>query len=161
MSEPITGITTAVRLEYTVMAGRAQSRFLRAMAQGRIIGERCPSCERVYVPPRGACPTCAVLTEETPVEIADTGVLTTFCVVNFPFEGQVLEPPYVAGSILLDGSDLPLFHLVGGIPPAEVRMGMRVQAHWSGQLAPTLESIRYFEPTGAPDAPYDAYAEHV
>jgi uncharacterized OB-fold protein len=158
---PITSITTPLRLTYTVTAGRAQSRFLRAMAEGRVVGERCASCNRVYVPPRGACPTCGVLTDPEEVPISDRGTLTTFCVIRIPFEGQVLEPPYVAGSILLDGADLPLFHLVGGVPVDDVRMGMRVVARWADTLGPTLESIRFFEPLDEPDAPFEAYAEHL
>ena len=47
------------------------------------------------------------------VEVKDTGMITTFCVVNIPFEGQELDPPYVAASVVLDGADTPLFHLIG------------------------------------------------
>ena len=36
-------------------------------------------------------------------------------------------------------------------------MGMRVEAVWAPaeELRPTLESIKYFRPTGEPDADYD------
>ena len=39
---------------------------------------------------------------------------------------------------------------------------MRVQAVWvpDEELAPSLQSIRYFRPTGEPDAPYESYREH-
>lgn len=153
-------IRTPVRLDYQITAGPTQARFLEGIASGRILGERCPSCTKVLVPPRGVCPACGVLTDEV-VPLRDAGILTTFCVINLPFEGQMLTPPYVAGSILLDGADLPIFHLVGGIGPAEVRMGLRVRAVWAEELKPTLASIRYFEPTGEPDAPFERYAEHL
>jgi hypothetical protein len=29
------------------------------------------------------------------------------------------------------------------------------------QLAPTLQSIRWFEPTGEPDVPFDQLREHL
>ena len=75
----------------------------------------------------------------------------------------MLEPPYVFGAIILDGADVPLFHLIGGCPAAEVRMGMRVRAKWveDDQLDHTLASILYFEPTGEPDADYASYREHL
>ena len=153
-------IRSPVRLDFQITAGRTQSRFLKAIECGAILGERCPSCTKVLVPPRGICRACGVpITEEVP--LSDAGILTTFCVINIPFEGQMLTPPYVAGSILLDGSDLPIFHLVGGIAPDEVRMGIRVKAVWASELQPTLASIRYFEPTGEPDAPFECYAEHL
>lgn len=151
---PVTTLTSPVRLEYTYTPGRAASRFLRAIAEGRIIGQRCPGCAKVYVPPRGSCPRCGVATVEE-VELADTGTVTTFCVVNLPFAGQAVSPPYVCASVLLDGADTPIFHLVQEVPVEAVRMGMRVRAVWAPAEArpPTLESIRYFRPTGEPDVP--------
>lgn len=162
MSELVYGIKTPVRLEYTHHAGRAQSRFYGGMVEGMLIGQRCPECRKVYVPPRGSCPTCGVPTDEE-VRLSDRGIVTTFCIVNIPFLGQSVRPPYVCASILLDGADIPLFHLVQEIPVADVRMGMRVEAVWAPreELAPTMESIRYFRPTGERDADYDAYKEHL
>ena len=95
--------------------------------------------------------------------MSDAGVLTSFCIVNVPYEGQTMKLPYVYASIVLDGAGLPIFHLVDGIDASEVRMGMRVRADWlpKDQRKPTLESIRCFVPTGEPDAPFDAYKEHL
>src|SRR3546814_7886149 len=42
--------------------------------------------------------------------------VTTFCIVNVPFLGQKIEPPYVSAYILLDGADIALQHLILGIP---------------------------------------------
>lgn len=160
MSDPVRSIKTPVRLEYQAVAGRDLSRFLAGIAEGRFVGKRCPSCLRVYVPPRGACPACGVsLTTE--VSVADEGTLTTFCVVNVPIEGRPMKLPYVYGSVLLDGADIPFAHLVQGLPAAEVRMGLRVRAEWAAALRPTLESILGFVPTGQPDAPFASYQEHL
>ncbi len=153
MSEPVRSIRTPIRLEYRMAAGRAQGRFLKGLSEGRILGQRCPRCGKVYVPPRGLCPVCAVVTDRD-VELSDKGTVTTFCVVNLPFSGQQIEIPYVCASVLLDGADVPLFHLVQEVPAEEVRMGMRVEAVWAPreELKPTLESIRHFRPSGEPDA---------
>lgn len=162
MAEPVRSIRTPIRLEYTITAGRAPSRFLRGLAQRRILAQRCPECEKVYVPPRGACPTCGVPTDEE-VELPHTGTVTTFCVVNIPFAGQTVEIPYVCASVLLDGANIALFHLIQEVPPDQVRMGMRVEAVWAPpeEMGPTLESIRYFRPSGEPDAPFEAYREYL
>jgi uncharacterized OB-fold protein len=161
MSDPVGRIKTPVRLEYTVTAGQTLSRFLAGLVEGRILGRRCPGCKKVYVPPRGACPTCALpMGEEVPV--ADKGTLTTFCIVNVPFEGQTMKLPYVYGSVLLDGSDIPLIHLINA-PAEETRMGMRVAVEWlpPAERRPTLESIKWFVPNGEPDAPFESYQEHL
>jgi hypothetical protein len=161
MSEPIKRIKSPVRLEYEVSAGKTLSRFLSGLVEGRILGRRCPACSKVYVPPRGACPTCAVAPADE-VAVADTGTVTTFCIVNVPFEGQTMKLPYVYASILLDGADIPLLHLVD-VPAADARMGMRVKAEWlpPDQRRPTLESIRCFTALAEPDASFESYEEHL
>jgi uncharacterized protein len=161
-NDAVTMTTTPVRLHYQHSASAEESRYLRALREGKLIGQRCPACGKVYIPPRGACPVDGVPTT-TDVELPDTGIVTTFCVVNVPFQGQRVPSPYVAASVLLDGADIAFQHLVLGCEPAEVRMGMRVRAVWkpSGEWGTTSENISHFEPTGEPDAPYDSYARHL
>jgi uncharacterized OB-fold protein len=156
----IKGFTAPMRLRYTVNAGRASSRFLRGMCEKRILGQRCPVCHKVTVPPRGACPTCGVPTAEE-VELADTGTITSFCIININFDAKARELPYACASIVLDGADTTLFHLIQGADVANIRMGMRVKAVWAAELGPTLESIDHFTPSGEPDAAYDSYKEHL
>ena len=155
-------IITPVSLHYLHSASAEESRYLRGLREGKIIGQRCPACGKVYVPPRGACPVDGVPTT-TDVELPDVGTVTTFCVVNVPFHGQRVPSPYVAASVLLDGADIAFQHLILGCEPDEVRMGMRVRAVWkpAEQWGTTSENIDHFEPTGEPDAPYDSYAHHL
>jgi uncharacterized OB-fold protein len=160
--EPVKSIATPIHLEYQYTAGRASTRFLHGMAQGKILGQRCPSCRKVYVPPRGACPRCAVPTEEE-VEIAGKGTVTTFCIVRIPSENLSIKPPFVAAHILLDGADIPFFALIQECPFDEVRMGMRVEAVWApkDELGATFESIRHFRPIAEPDAAFESYKDHL
>jgi len=162
VSEPVTVIDTPMRLDYRFTPGRAQSRFLHGMGEGKLLGQRCPQCGSVYLPPRGSCAKCGVATDEE-VELPDTGTVTTFCVVNVPFYGQKLKIPYVSATILIDGADIGLMHLIQECEASDVHMGMRVQAKWlpEGDRGPTMESIEYFRPTGEADAPTESYEEHV
>ncbi len=158
--ELIRSVRIPARLDYMYTPGEATSRFLRGITQKRILGERCPVCRKVYVPPRGACPTDGVPTEEQ-IELPHVGTVTSFCVVNLAFYGQEMEIPYVSANILLDGSDLSIMHLIQEIPADEVRLGMRVEAVWvpDEELGPTLESIRWFRPTGEADVEVDIPGE--
>ncbi|MEU1630368.1 OB-fold domain-containing protein [Streptomyces sp. NPDC020096] len=152
--DPVTGIVVPARLDYTYSPGRAQSRYLAALAEHRTVGERCPSCQKVYVPPRGACPTCGVATAGQ-VEVGPRGTVTTYCVVNIKAKNLDIEVPYVYAHIALDGADLALHGRIGGIPYDQVRMGLRVEPVWA-------EGGRYpdhYRPTGEPDADYDSYKE--
>jgi uncharacterized protein len=160
--EPVTMITTPIALKYDHVASPGETASLLGLAEGRLVGQRCPACQKVYIPPRGACPTCGVPTAEN-VELPDTGIVTTFCVVNVPYPGQRVKPPYVAASVLLDGADIAIQHLILGCEPGEVRMGMRVRANWKPreEWGTTIENIHHFEPAGEPDAPYESYAHHL
>lgn len=143
--EPVGRFKQPTRLEYLVHAGPTTAKFLRHILEDRLVGQRCRQCSKVYVPPRGACPTCAVpLAEEVP--LPDEGEVTTFSVIHIPFEGQRLKPPYACAHILLEGADVPLLHIVGGCDVSEVHRGMRVKAVWDEEPAPTLGRVRYFEP---------------
>ena len=159
---PVTMVTTPITLQYDHLASPGETASLRGLAEGRLVGQRCPSCQKVYIPPRGACPTCGVPTAEN-VQLPDTGIVTTFCVVNVPYPGQRVQPPYVAASVLLDGADIAIQHLILGCEPSEVRMGMRVRANWKPreEWGTTIENIHHFEPAGEPDAPYESYAHHL
>ncbi|WP_328483755.1 OB-fold domain-containing protein [Streptomyces sp. NBC_00377] len=152
--ERVTGIVAPARLDYTYSPGRAQSAYIAALSTRRTVGERCPSCRKVYVPPRGACPTCGVPTAEQ-VEVGPRGTVTTFCIVNIKAKNLDIEVPYVYAHIALDGADLALHGRIGGIPYDQVRMGLRVEPVWT-------QGARYpdhYRPTGEPDADYDVYKE--
>ncbi|MFF1356546.1 Zn-ribbon domain-containing OB-fold protein [Streptomyces sp. NPDC058297] len=154
--EPVTGIVAAARLDYVYSPGRAQTAYINALADRRTVGERCPSCHKVYVPPRGACPTCGVATTDR-VEVGPAGTVTTFCIVNVKAKNLDIELPYVYAHIALDGADLALHGRIAGIPYDQVRMGLRVEPVWT-------EGGRYpdhYRPTGEPDADYDTYKELV
>ncbi|MFG3308134.1 Zn-ribbon domain-containing OB-fold protein [Streptomyces wuyuanensis] len=152
--DPVAGIVAPARLDYTYTPGRAQARFIDALAGRRITGERCPSCRKVYVPPRGACPTCGIATSEQ-VEVGPRGTVTTFCIVNIKAKNLDIEVPYVYAHIALDGAGLALHGRIGGIPYDQVRMGLRVEPVWTGGG----RHPDHYRPSGEPDADYDTYKE--
>ncbi|MFD8772323.1 Zn-ribbon domain-containing OB-fold protein [Streptomyces sp. NPDC059916] len=154
--DAVSGIVAEARLDYVYSPGRAQTAYINALADRRTVGERCPSCRKVYVPPRGACPTCGVATTDR-VEVGPAGTVTTFCIVNVKAKNLDIELPYVYAHIALDGADLALHGRIAGIPYDQVRMGLRVEPVWTeGGCYPD-----HYRPTGEPDADYDTYKELV
>ncbi|WP_234390695.1 Zn-ribbon domain-containing OB-fold protein [Nocardia suismassiliense] len=160
--EPVTMLTTPVDLAYKHTASPQETVYLRGLAEGKLLGGRTDAAGKVYFPPRGANPTDGRPTDEV-VELPDRGTVTTFCIVNVPFLGQRIKPPYVAAYVLLDGADIPVLHLVLGCEASEVRMGMRVEAVWKPreQWGYGLENVDHFRPTGEPDADYETYKHHL
>jgi len=153
----------STRIEHS--ATEAESVFLEGIAGGKLIGNRMASgvdAGRVYFPPRDVSPADGAPPAEF-VDLPDTGIVTTFCIVNVPFQGQKIKPPYVAAYVLLDGTDIPFLHLILDCPADEVRMGMRVQAVWlpREEWQHSMGNISHFRPTGEPDADYASYQEYV
>jgi len=160
--DPLEIMISPIFMKVQHSASLQETEYLLGLKDGRIIAQRCPVCRKVYVPPRGACPVDGVPTEES-VELPDKGIVTTFCIVNVPFPGQKIPPPYVAAYVLLDGADIPFLHLLLGIAPEDVRMGMRVEAVWKPreEWGPTMQNIDHFKPSGEPDAAFDSYSQHL
>src|SRR5260370_42305579 len=98
-------ITTPVRLSYDHTVSPGESSYLLALAEGRLIGQRCPACGKVYLPPRGASPADGVPAPDE-VQLPDTGIGTTFCGVNLPFHGPPVPTQYVACAVLIHGPDI-------------------------------------------------------
>jgi uncharacterized OB-fold protein len=162
-AEPVRVLRTPVKLDYTYSAGQSATRFLKALAKGKLLGQRCPVDGRVYFPTRGSCPQHGVPIEGEPVELADKGTLVTYSIVRVPSENIKLDLPYVAAQILLDGADTVLLHLLGDCPLEKVHMGMRVQAVWrpKEEWNASINNIEYFKPIDEPDAPFESYKEHI
>jgi uncharacterized OB-fold protein len=159
--QPVTGITTVTRLEYMLNAGAATARYLAGLGEGKIIGARAPSSQDVYAASRGTDPITGDATT-IEVEVQDTGVITTFCVVNIPGLSELApEIPYVSAQILLDGANNTFFGLIRGVEVDDVHMGQRVKAKWADDLKPDHTSILWWEPTGEPDEAYARYKDYL
>jgi uncharacterized OB-fold protein len=159
---PVKLIEANVALPYHYVAGDYRAQYLRALAHKRILGSKCSVTGKVFVPPIVNSPE-SFAPCDTLVEVADRGTITTFCVVNIDVVGRNLTLPYVAASVALDGADISIFALVYECDAAAVRMGMRVAAVWKpdGEREGTHEDIRYFRPTGEPDAPRQTYIHRL
>jgi len=152
--EPVTMMNAPVHLQYHFTAGEATQRFLTQLRQGRLVGQRCPRCRNVYVPPRGSCARCGIPTVEE-VPLKDTATVESFTVVHIPIPGNPIQPPFVVANLVLDGAHLSLLHLISGCDNDEVRIGMRVKAVWkdASEWGYGMENIHYFEPLDEPDVP--------
>ncbi len=164
MSEdPIEVFLQPIQLDYDYTAGVSASRFLRAIEQGKLLGQRCPVDGRVYFPSRGSCPQHAVpFADDGAVELPDRGTIVTYSIVRVPSENIPLELPYITVQVLLDGADTVLMHVLDGDLDT-VRMGLRVEAVWKPkeEWTTSLANILYFRPLDEPDADYDSYKEHI
>jgi uncharacterized protein len=149
-TEPIQELKYGMRLEYDHSYGPYYGLMFDELATSRrILGSRVPGTGKVLVPPRAVDEVTYEQTGEF-VDVPDTGVIKAFSVIHLEFVGQTREPPYVYAEIVLDGANTRLIHTVGGIDandaPELLKVGMRVQAVWKDDAAPTgtLEDIDHF-----------------
>ncbi len=145
--EPLEIMEAPIYLNYNFTAGDATTRFLHQIRRGKIVGQRCPSCSNVYVPPRGSCAACGVATTEE-VECKDTGVVESFTIVHIPIPGNPIQPPFVIANIVADGANISFIHLMSECNNDEVEIGMRVKAVWKpeSEWGHAMDNIKYFKP---------------
>lgn len=151
-------------------------RFAEALVDGRILGQKCPKCLRVFLPPKGYCSLCVViLGEEQDIEVSDNGVVTGFTIVApVKYYGQTKTEPFVYASVLLDGASGTLGGQdISAVPTDKVHAGMRVRAVWKPEEERTTEGqtargwgnvegcIASFEPSGEPDVDPEEFKEHI
>ncbi len=160
--EPVKYVDAEIHLPYHYVAGDQKARYMRALKDKRILGSRCSKTGKVFIPPLVNSPESFAPCDEI-VELPARGVVTTFCIVNIPVIGRNIELPYVAASVALDGADISMYALVQECKPADVRMGMRVEAVWKpdGERQGDHEDIQYFRPTGEPDAPLASFMHRL
>ncbi|HEY2302425.1 MAG TPA: zinc ribbon domain-containing protein [Acidimicrobiales bacterium] len=176
MTEPIEVMEHLVTLTYHEELPPNTVRFGEALIDGRIIGQKCPTCGRVYLPPKDFCPLdVIVLGAENDIEVADHGVVTGFTIITpVRYYGQTKTEPFIFASVLLDGADATLGGQdISGLPAESVRVGLRVQAVWKPKDERGWEgmstrgwgsvagSINSFAATGEPDMPRERFLEHV
>ncbi|HPL64083.1 MAG TPA: Zn-ribbon domain-containing OB-fold protein [Syntrophales bacterium] len=143
--------TFAFPMLYEWSIGLYGSRFFQEiMNNKRFIGIKCPGCGKIYVPPRRVCGPCfKELTELVP--LSDTGVLTAFSVVNYPFidpnTGSRRPIPYTYGYIQLDGADNIFSHIINETDLSRIKVGMKVRAVFKDrtEMKGNIEDIKYFE----------------
>jgi uncharacterized OB-fold protein len=130
----------------TYAAGAVGSQFLIALRdKKKIMGMRCPTCNRVYVPARSVCKDCFGQLDEW-VEVSDKGTLLTYTVCQQSSRVQPVEPPIVYGIIQLDGADTGIVHMLGEVDLEQLRIGMRVQAVFKEKREASILDIKYFKP---------------
>ena len=134
-------------LPYQYIAGRVGSKFLISLRDKKqILGVKCDKCNRVFVPPRQTCERCFENLADKWVVLGNTGEVANFTVVRYNDRHLPRKAPFVLALIKLDGADTPLAHVLEGIEPEKVKIGMKVKAVFAKETTSTILDIDHFEP---------------
>ena len=138
MSEEVLVHEGRIAVPYAWSAGTVLTRFLKGLRDDKkILANRCPSCKKVYVPPKKTCGVCFTECADWR-EVGPKGTLLSFT--------QALdqkERPFY-GLILLDGADTGLLHRLA---PGEYRSGMAVEAVFAEARSGSILDISSFRPS--------------
>jgi len=139
-------------LKYSWDDGVAIGRYLKGFKEGKIYATKCNTCGKTAIPPRAFCETCFKSTDEW-VECQQTGKINTFsiCYVNWDASRRGKdEPPHLPAVIEVDGASegQGMLHLLGGVDPKELKMGMKVKAVWKpeNERKGCVTDIKYWQP---------------
>lgn len=142
-------------LSYRHALGPTTSAFLQGLSEGRVLGRRCDTCERILVPARSFCDRCHVATGQW-FEVGTEGVVEMFTVVYEPFRG-LPEPPYALAYVTLDGADTALPAYVRGVDLADsdsvvkqIAIGTRLRVAFASEPVGTVADY-WFEPLASAD----------
>jgi uncharacterized OB-fold protein len=136
----------AIEYTYTRSTGPVIGAFLTGLRDRQVKGIRGVD-GRVIVPPVEYDPvTSDDLTEL--VDVADTGVVTTWSWNAQPLDGQPLAHPFAWALVRLDGADTGLLAAVDAGDPAAMSTGLRVRARWADERVGSIRDLVCFEPAG-------------
>jgi len=141
--------TGEIPLEYVYTYGRAGDTYFRNLKdKGTFLGAQCGKCDITYVPPRTYCEKCFARLEGSYAEVGTSGEVHTYTVLYKNLDGSEKEEPVIMAMVRLDGTDGGVVHYLGEVKPADVHIGMKVEA----VLKPkkdrlgAINDIKYFKP---------------
>jgi len=134
-------------LPYSYFAGRVGSKFITTLRdEKKIMGVRCKTCGKVFVPPRQTCEKCMEDIRDKWVDLGNSGELVNYTVVRYNDGHLPRKAPFVLAMIKLDGADTPIVHILEGIGFEKIEIGMKVKAVFAEETTNTILDIDHFEP---------------
>ena len=128
--------------------GEYMSRFLLGLRDKKtILGIKCSSCGRVYVPPREVCGRC-FRTMDHWVDLGTEGSIYAFTVVNLPYidpnTGKPIKVPRTDIYVKVEGADTCLMHWLDETDEKKITVGARVRAVFKKSRRGTIHDIECF-----------------
>lgn len=131
---------------YKRTLGTVLSDFFTGLRDRKVLGIRTMD-GRVMVPPAEYDPETGDDLSEM-VEVADTGVVTTWSWVPKPRPVHPMQVPFAWALIQLDGADTAMLHVVAADTADSMRTGMRVRARWAEEPVGYITDIVCFDVEG-------------
>ena len=131
--------------------GFLMEKFIKELANKKILASKCPGCGYTYVPPRARCGKCyAKIEEKHLITLSGKGTLESYTTAHVKLDGQGnltdLEKPEIIGAIKLEQADSTIFMPLEGIKPRDMTEGLKVKVEWRDKTKGELSDIKCFKP---------------
>jgi len=138
-----------VRADFSFWVGQYMDKFYDAFENKKIIGNKCPKCEKVFVPPRKICGECneTIIIDKNWVELPNTGTLLNYTRTYYRVSdraGRKTKNLQIVGMVQIDGSDTAIIYRLLNITPEELEMGMKVKIEWEEKPKGNPSDIKGF-----------------
>ncbi len=123
-----------VKADFAFWVGRYMDKFYDGLEQKKILGNKCPHCGDVFVPPRKICGKCNVVIpiDQNWVDLANTGTLVTFTITPYRVSDRRARKakPQIVGMVNIDGSNTSIVYPLLKMVPEEIKTGMKLKIEW-------------------------------
>ncbi len=139
LSAPLT-----IEYPFRRSVGPVQSAFFTGLREVIIVGVRRRDGS-VLVPPTEYDPETSEALDDL-VEVAPTGVVTTWAWIDEARPYQPLAKPFAWALVRLDGAATSILHAVDAGSADKMKTGMRVRVRWAEERVGQINDIACFEP---------------
>ncbi len=138
-----------VKADFAFWVGRYLDKFYDGLEAKKIVGNKCPKCGDVFVPPRKICGKCnkVIPLEENWVDLPETGTLVNYTMTPYRVSDKrerTVKTPDIVGMIKIDGSNTAIVYRMLDIEPADVKTGMKVKVQWNSKTKGDPSDIKGF-----------------
>jgi uncharacterized OB-fold protein len=124
-----------VRAEFNFWVGQYMDKLYAAMEKKKVVGNKCPKCGYVFVPPRKICGKCnlTIPLDQGWVDLPNTGTLLNYTITPYKINersDRKVKKPQIIGMIQIDGSNTGIVYRLLDLEPEEVKIGMKLKIEW-------------------------------
>jgi uncharacterized OB-fold protein len=124
-----------VRAEFAFWVGQYMDKLYDAMEKKKIIGNKCPECGYVFVPPRKICGKCnlTIPLDQNWVDLPNTGTLINYTITPYKINersDRKVKKHQIIGMVQIDGSNTGIIYRLLDLKPEEVKIGMKLKIEW-------------------------------
>jgi len=138
-----------IRAEFAFWVGQYMDKFYDALESKKIIGNKCPKCGDVFVPPRKICGKCneKISLDQNWVDLPEFGTLKNYTITYYKINdrsSRKVKKPQIIGMVQIDGSNTAIVYRLLDIEPKEVKIGMKVKVEWEEKAKGDPSDIKGF-----------------